>query len=175
MEHHTLINLIRPEEQVEENEIIFTDPDGREFVTKDIKKGLSFAYATEEKPEYEYRKDLLVTKKNFLLAEISRIDKLFNMISKDPMETKKIPIVKFEYKKLLEIPAAENPIFHRDDKLDECLMIYKGNKDHNLHRITDGGFVVAHIQPGKDLVKKGLFWTFENAEIFAESFVDNLE
>lgn len=78
-------------------------------------------------------------------------------------------IVKFESKTWQEIPDQDNPAMHLHEypeghrRPDECIMIFKGR-----HRgITDGGLVVAHVPLRGDIVKKGVFWTVENAEAFA--------
>ena len=45
-----------------------------------------------------------------------------------------------------------------------CIIIYKGN----FPRISKGGFVVAENPLQGDIIKKGVFWTSKNAELFAD-------
>ena len=80
-------------------------------------------------------------------------------------------IVKFLNHTWQEIPYQDNPAMNHMQTKDgwikqECIMIFKGN----YQRITDGGFVVALVPKDSDIIKMGVFWTSESAEMFAEAF-----
>ena len=85
-------------------------------------------------------------------------------------------IVKFLNYTWQEIPGLENPAMRCNMIKDqsnfgvlihpECIMIFKGRRE--AYQITNGGFVVAHVPKEGDIVKLGVFWTHENAELFAE-------
>ena len=86
-------------------------------------------------------------------------------------------IVKFLNSTWQEIPEQDNPAMQCSMIKDngnfgalihpECIMIFKGNMD--AYRITDGGFVVARVPKEGDIIKLGVFWNSDNADMFAES------
>ena len=85
-------------------------------------------------------------------------------------------IIKFLDKTWQEIPELENPAMRCNMIKDvdnfgalihpECIMINKGNKE--AYHITDGGFIVSRVPKEGDVIKLGVFWRAENAELFAE-------
>lgn len=74
-------------------------------------------------------------------------------------------IVKFYDKTWLEIPEQDNPAMRDGWQREECVMIFKGQ----YHRIEDGGFVVAKVDPERNITSIGVFWKKEFADMFAES------
>jgi len=79
-------------------------------------------------------------------------------------------IVKFETQTWQEIPDQDNPAMFSlglegDKHSQECIMIFKGKYE----RVSDGGFVVAYCPERSDIIKKGVFWNLEDAEIFADA------
>jgi hypothetical protein len=87
-----------------------------------------------------------------------------------------LDIVKFLDSKWQEIPEQDNPAMRCNMIEDpenfgalinqECIMICKGSRDS--YKITDGGFVVIRVPKNGDIIKLGVFWRPENAELFAE-------
>ena len=85
-------------------------------------------------------------------------------------------IIKFLDKTWSEIPELENPAMHCNMIKDvdnfgalihpECIMINKGNKE--AYHITDGGFIVSRVPKEGDVIKLGVFWRVESAELFAD-------
>ena len=85
-------------------------------------------------------------------------------------------IVKFLEQTWQEIPDQDNPAMACNMIKDmnnfgalihpECIMIFKGN----YPLISDGGFVVASVPKEGDIIKLGVFWNSNVAELFAESF-----
>lgn len=80
-------------------------------------------------------------------------------------------IVQFD-KTWQEIPEQDNPamdysagVTGHKHRHSESIMIFRGA----YPRITDGGIVVAHVPIEGDITKKGVFWTLENAQLFAKS------
>jgi len=79
-------------------------------------------------------------------------------------------IVKFLDQIWQEIPYQDNPAMGHLKTKDglinqECIMIFKGK----YPLISDGGFVVAVNPLHGDIIKKGVFWTAESAEFFADA------
>ena len=78
-------------------------------------------------------------------------------------------IIKFEDQTWQDIPDQDNPAMHKqmfDDgfrRPEECIMIFRGE----YSRITNGGFVVAHVPLEGDIIKQGVFWSIIKAELFA--------
>ena len=85
-------------------------------------------------------------------------------------------IVKFLNSTWQEIPDQDNPAMRCNMIADvdnhgafvhpECIIICKGTRDS--YQITDGGFVVVQVPKEGDIVRLGVFWKAENAELFAE-------
>ena len=76
-------------------------------------------------------------------------------------------IVKFLDNTWQEIPEQDNPAMNND----ECIMIFKGTRD--AYRISHGGFVVVRVPKEGDIIKLGVFWKIENAEIFADIMAEH--
>lgn len=79
-------------------------------------------------------------------------------------------IIKFLNQTWNEIQDQDNPAMQRRNgtrgpRNRECIMVFKGRNP----RITNGGYVVAYNPPEGDIISKGLFWTAENAELFADA------
>ena len=70
-----------------------------------------------------------------------------------------------------EIPEQDNPAMDyigevgNKHRAEESIMIFRGA----YPRVTDGGIVVAHVPIEGDITKKGVFWTLENAQLFAKA------
>lgn len=87
-------------------------------------------------------------------------------------------IVKFLDKTWQEIPEQDNPAMQCNMIKDmdnfgalihpECIMIFKGSREN--YQITNGGFVVANVPKNGDIIKLGVFWNANIAELFAKSF-----
>lgn len=96
-------------------------------------------------------------------------------------EPSSLEIVKFLDKTWQEIPERDNPAMQCNMIVDpdnagtlmhaECIMIYKGNKE--AFRVKEGGFVVSRVQKQGDLMRLGVFWRAELAEVFAEALIGN--
>ncbi len=88
-------------------------------------------------------------------------------------------IIKFLDKTWQEIPKLDNPALRCNMVKDmsnfgalihpECIMIFKGGQ--GIYRITNGGFVVARVPRHGDIIKLGVFWCADNAELFAEAIL----
>lgn len=88
----------------------------------------------------------------------------------------RLEIVKFLDSTWQEIPEQDNPAMSCNMIADkdnfgalinqECIMILKGSRDS--YKITNGGFVVVRVPKNGDIIKLGVFWRVENAELFAE-------
>lgn len=85
-------------------------------------------------------------------------------------------IIKFLNSTWQEIPEQDNPAMQCNMIKDadnfgasihpECIMIFKGLRE--AYQIRDGGFVVARVPKEGDIIRLGVFWSAENAELFAE-------
>jgi|GEM_PF-6002664 len=89
----------------------------------------------------------------------------------------KLKIVRFLDKMWREIPELDNPAMSCNRIRDasnlgelvhpECIMIFKGRRE--AYQITNGGFVVARVPKRGDIIRLGVFWTPEMADLFADS------
>ena len=80
-------------------------------------------------------------------------------------------IHKFINQLWLDIPKDENPAFpdfYSDGKIQGCIMIFKGN----YGGISNGGMVVALVEPDQDITKIGVFWNIDRAYVYAHIFAD---
>ena len=92
-----------------------------------------------------------------------------------------LEIVKFLDSTWQEIPEQDNPAMQCNMIKDpdnfgalinqECIMINKGNRE--AYHITNGGFIVSRVPKNGDIIKLGVFWKVENAELFAEIVAQN--
>jgi hypothetical protein len=92
-----------------------------------------------------------------------------------------IEILKWENSQWHEIPKQDNPAFdykYNDARLQEriigrhnhCLMICKV-EDYESKSVGKDGYVVIEVPlDTKDVIRRGLFWHLEHAEMFAEAF-----
>ena len=91
-------------------------------------------------------------------------------------------IVIFKDKKWHEIQRQDNPAFdyiYNDSRLQErivgrnnhCLVICKA-EDYQSTSISNGYVVVEIPYEPKDVIKRGLFWHLEYAELFAEALAE---
>jgi hypothetical protein len=83
-------------------------------------------------------------------------------------------IVTWENKTFNEIPKQDNPAF----SIDECIMIVKDSQTPSLFCVLEiKGQFAPRFEGSKDmtLVERvlhlGKFWTLENANIFANAFI----
>ena len=94
-------------------------------------------------------------------------------------------IVVFKDKMWNEIPSQDNPAFdykYDDVRLQEriigrnnvCLMICKVLPYHQKV-VGKDGYVVIEVPNEGDVIKRGLFWNLDNAELFAESFSNKVD
>lgn len=84
-------------------------------------------------------------------------------------------IVKFLNETWQEIPEQDNPAMNtfktKEGRIkQECILIFKGKYQGTCNScgVADGGFVVALNPKQGELIKKGIFWTVKDAELFAE-------
>lgn len=93
-----------------------------------------------------------------------------------------LEIVKFLDKTWQEIPEQDNPAMQCNMIKDpdnfgalihpEFIMICKGTRDS--YKITNGGFIVLRSPKNGDIIKLGVFWRRENAELFAEIVANDI-
>jgi len=90
-------------------------------------------------------------------------------------------IIKFKDKTWTEIPKQDNPTFdykYDDPRLQEhiigrrhhCLLICKV-LPYEYKAVSNDGYVVIEIPITGDVIRRGLFWNFDNAELFASALV----
>ncbi len=75
-------------------------------------------------------------------------------------------IIKFLDKTWQEIPTNENPAMNYEGHVDRCIMMFGGG----YTGVTNGGIVVAKVEPASDITLLGIFWNINTAELFAEAF-----
>ena len=88
-------------------------------------------------------------------------------------------IVRFKKQNWMEIPKQDNPAFDKIYENQRLQEGYKGRRTHCLlicktlpyeaKSVGKNGYVVIEIPLTGDIIRRGLFWDFENAELFAEA------
>jgi len=84
-------------------------------------------------------------------------------------------VLKFEHQDWKEIPEQDNPTWdyindplkgkiRRNDYLIVCKVL-----DYESQCVGEDGYVVIYVPIKGDVIRKGLFWNFENASLFADS------
>lgn len=86
-------------------------------------------------------------------------------------------IVVFENKRWQEIPEQDNPVFdycfdHQKQKkvrVKECILVCK--VANIKETVGENGYSVIYVPTYGEITRKGIFWTIENAIIFANSLI----
>lgn len=78
-------------------------------------------------------------------------------------------VIGFENQFWQDIPRQDNPAL--DNPKVECVMI---TKYWNVGPGPTQGFVVIHVHPKKDVERRGIFWNYEDATLFAEALAQKL-
>lgn len=86
-------------------------------------------------------------------------------------------IVRWKNQNWCEIQEQDNPAFdyieqdRKNSRANKCLLVMKV-LPYESKSVGENGYVVIEVPLSGDVIRRGLFWNYENANIFADAYAN---